>query len=93
MNDDFVTFQISDKIYWGFRHYILRERLLDMSDQVRKTVIKEIKAHMKIFFADNNLLQLSDGVDKLNLCFHENILPQTRIIYICTHCHDENDHV
>jgi len=75
--------QVSAPIYWGFRYSIKNERITTLS---KEDVIQELKEHMKSFFKIHNLEELKDGVDKLELHIHQDLLPNT-IIYACNHKH------
>ena len=80
-----VTIQISSKIYWGFKHYIDKKRINFM---IYEDIIIETKQKMKQFFEENNLLELKEGIDKLNLHIHDLVgqLSDNNIIYLCDHC-------
>lgn len=41
---------------------------------------------MKLFFKNHNLLVLSDGIDLLNLHFHDDLNIKSDIYYLCDHC-------
>ena len=77
-----LTIQVSAPIYWGFRYKVP----IDYALSVVQTVLeKEIKDDMKRFFSLHNLEELKDGVDKLNLHFHQTISKDDDIVYICDH--------
>jgi hypothetical protein len=79
---DFTKVQISAKIYWGFSVDFDNKRLKNMG---KKDIINEIKLFMKSFFHIHNLEELKEGIDKLNLHIHQDIiLGQT--IYVCDSC-------
>ena len=87
---DYILFQISANIYWGFqiklKRYLVKELISNSNDKL----IKYIKNEMKSFFKNNNLLELNEGIDNLQLHFHYNmdeILESKEIIYVCDHCH------
>jgi len=79
-----ITFQISANIYWGFQVKIKKTIVTEKSND---ELIKYIKDDMKNFFKNNNLLELSEGIDKLKLHFHQDISEiNGGIIYVCDHC-------
>ena len=83
METQFITIKISDPIYWGFTYKIPLEYALSVEKQV---IVEEMKKYMKNFFASHNLINLQEGVDKLNLHLHQEITNTNTEIYICTHC-------
>lgn len=74
--------QISANVYWGFRVDIPKELLFYM--QIDE-VISYVKHKMKSFFKLNNLLELAEGIDKLNLHIHDYNIEDPEI-YLCDHC-------
>jgi hypothetical protein len=84
MNEN-ITIQVSAKIYWGFKHYIDKKRINFMTYE---DIVRETKEKMKQFFEENNLLELKEGIDKLNLYIHDltGELSDNDIIYLCDHC-------
>lgn len=87
---DNITFQISANIYWGFQLKIRKSLVKELIKETNDKLIKYIKDDMKYFFKNNNLLELSEGIDNLKLHFHCNvneILDSNNIIYVCDHCH------
>ncbi len=74
--------QISAKIYWGFNVEISKDILKSMKID---NIILYIKTQMKTFFKTYNLLELAEGVDKLNLHIH-NYNINDPVIYLCDHC-------
>jgi len=83
MNNN-ITIQISAKTYWGFKHFIDKNKINFMTHD---EIIEETKDKMKKFFKDNNLLELKEGIDKLNLHIHDNINDSNNnIIYLCDKC-------
>ena len=83
---DFITIQISAKIYSGFQYKIPKDIINKMSEE---EIIVETKTYMKNFFNNNNLYILKDGIDTLQLHFHDTIpiKDDITIIYLCDHCH------
>jgi hypothetical protein len=83
---NFVTFQISSKLYWGFQHKILYDYCNNMTDD---EIIKEIKTSMINFFTHpHDLYILKDGLKDLHLYIHENRpFSISKIVYVCDHCH------
>ena len=87
MSEDFITIQISAKIYAGFQYKIPKEIINNMTAE---EIIKEVKVYMKNFFTNpHDLYLLREGIDKLELHIHDNI-PYNTIIYLCDHCHVKN---
>ena len=82
---DHITIQISAKTYWGFKNYI-DKKLIDY--MTYEDIVNETKQKMKQFFEENNLLELKEGIDKLNLHIHnlQGELSGNDIIYLCDHC-------
>lgn len=82
---DHITIQISVKTYWGFKNYI-DKKLIDY--MTYEDIVNETKQKMKQFFEENNLLELKEGIDKLNLHIHnlQGELSDNDIIYLCDHC-------
>ena len=74
--------QISAKIYWGFCVEISKDLLITM--EINEIVIY-LKKQMKIFFKLHNLLELEEGINKLNLHIH-NYNIEDPVIYLCDHC-------
>ena len=83
MEIEFTTIQISAKIYSGYQYKIPKLMLQTMSQE---DVIAEVKTHMKNFFRFNNLYILENGVESMNLHFHEDLTSDKDIIYLCDHC-------
>jgi uncharacterized membrane protein YkgB len=83
---DFITIQISAKIYSGFQYKIPKDIINKMTEE---EIIIETKTYMKNFFNNNNLYSLKDGIDALKLHFHDTIPIEDdiTIIYLCDHCH------
>lgn len=85
MDNNHIMLQISAKTYWGYRYYYSIEEFNDTLDE---DIIFNITFSMKIFFEENNLLELKEGVDKLNLHIHRpSEIKGGDIIYICDHEH------
>ena len=85
--NDSVIFQISASVYWGFQVKIKKSKVKELADKSTDDLIKYIKNDMKTFFKNHNLLELSEGIDKLRLHFHEDICVLNKdIIYVCDHC-------
>ena len=85
--EDFITIQLSAKIYWGYQYKIKKNRINMMS---RDEIIAEVKTSMKNFFTvPYDLFLLREGVDKLELHFHGNdpFDNNSTIVYLCDHCH------
>ena len=82
--EGFLIVQISAKTYWGFRHYIPRE----FSDvMTHNEIIQDTKRKMKEFFQEHNLIELKEGVDRLNLHIHDiNETKEYDLVYLCAHC-------
>jgi hypothetical protein len=80
MEINFITIQVSAPKYWGFRYKVPLEYALSVT---KETLVLELKLYMKNFFNTHNLQELKDGVDELNLHFHQDILPYQTIIYVC----------
>ena len=86
MKDDFITFQISAKLYAGFQHKI---PFIIAKTMTHEEIINQIKINMKKFFSNpHDLYILKDGVDKLKLHIHDEIKDTNNIIYLCDHCHN-----
>lgn len=80
--ETFITIQVSAKIYWGFKYMVPRDYALNATPESLAT---ETQTYMKNFFEQHNLQELKDGVDKLNLHFHQNISPTDTVVYVCDH--------
>ena len=90
-----ITFQISAKIYWGYKINITREELevIPTKFEREQYVINMLKTSMESFFYFHNLQELAEGVKKLHLCIHDisDILNyefeenKEPIIYVCAH--------
>lgn len=78
------TFQISDKIYWGYQYKIPLLYALSISNQ---TIIDEIKKDMENFFNTHNLEYLKKGIDNLDLHICGDIAKDNSVVYVCTHDH------
>jgi hypothetical protein len=78
---NYTILQISAPIYWGFQHEIPNSRLEGMKDD---ELVTEVKNAMKTFFHIHNLLELKEGVDKLELHIHQKRIPG-QVIYLCNH--------
>jgi hypothetical protein len=83
MTNEYTIIQVSAKIYWGFQMQVEKKKLLVTSI---KDIIEELKETMKLFFNCHNLIELSEGVDNLNLYIHQYMTDP--IIYVCDHNHD-----
>ena len=81
---EFIIIQISAKMYSGFKYKIPKEIYKHMTID---EVIKEVKIYMKNFFNNYDLYILKDGVDSLELHFHDNIPFDQDIIYLCDDDH------
>lgn len=81
---EFVTLQISAKIYCGFQYKIHREIISKMTID---EIINEFKIYMKNFFEIHNLYILKDGIDPLILHIHDDIPFTNDIVYLCDHKH------
>jgi hypothetical protein len=89
MSEDFITIQISAKIYAGFQYKIPKEIINNMTSE---EIIKEVKIHMKNFFTNPyDLYLLREGIDKLELHIHDDIPYNRPIIYLCDHCHGKEE--
>ena len=88
MDTKFISIKISDPIYWGFTYTIPLEYALSVEKNV---IVEEMKKYMKNFFGSHNLINLQQGVDKLNLHLHQDITDINTEIYICTHCNTLSD--
>lgn len=85
MNEhNYMTIKISAKPYNGFQHKIKTEIFKKMSST---EIIEETKNVMKSFFKQHNLIELEQGVDKLNLHGHDDIPYNRPIIYLCDSNH------
>ena len=90
-----ITFQISAKIYWGYKINIPREELeiIPTKFEREQYVINILKTSMESFFYFHNLQELAEGVKKLHLCIHDisDMLNyefeknKEPIIYVCSH--------
>ena len=81
MAETYTKVQISAKTYWGFNYDLVDSQLMTMS---KNDIVEEIKRFMKTFFAIHNLEELKEGVDKLELHIHQDIVPG-QTIYVCDH--------
>lgn len=83
MTNDFITLQVSDSIYWGYKYKITKNHLLNTS---KNDLIAEVKKDMERFFNSNNLLELAENIYNLKLCFCDTVLDDTKkIYYLCSH--------
>ena len=80
---DFITIQISAKIYSGYQYKIPKELYPKYSEE---EIINEVKIGMKNFFNSHNLYLLSEDIDTLKLHFHDKNTHPDNIIYLCDHC-------
>lgn len=84
----FITIQVSAPLYWGFKYKIPRQYVLNTKHE---DLINELKQYMTNFFTTHNLVELAEGVSKLNLCIHQNLLKlDFDVIYACSECHCKN---
>jgi hypothetical protein len=84
-NEVFVKIQVSAPVYWGYSFEIEASRLQHMT---RDDIINELKQHMHAFFRENNLLELAEGVPRLDLHIHGDIRQVAgngNTIYVCAH--------
>lgn len=82
MENQFITLQVSAKIYWGYQYKVPLMYSLSVTSE---TLIHELKIHMKNFFSSHNLEELKEGVDKLNLHIHQEINTHSTVVYVCSH--------
>lgn len=75
-----TTYQISDKLLWGFRITI----------ENNQNPIEIMKNQLINFFQEKNLVYLEDRVRKIDLHIHNYNSDNNGIIYICS-CHKIND--
>jgi len=87
-NSEYITIKINAKIYKGFQHKMKREIYNALT---LKEVIYVIKNIMKSFFNENNLSSLEQGVDELELHFHDDIPYNRPIIYLCDDDHGNKE--
>jgi hypothetical protein len=79
---DDIIIQVSDSIFGGFRFKIERSLAISLPTDL---LIKKLKKNMKLFFIDNNLLELVDKIDNLQLHFHIfNLYSPFSLFYICS---------
>ena len=84
---DFITVKVCAKLYNGFEYKIEKEKYKKMNF---KEIVDEVKTYMKNFFTNPyNLYELRDGVDKLDLHYHDDIPHNRPIIYLCDDCHGD----
>ena len=81
---EYITIKINANIYKGFQHKMKREIYNALS---LIEVIYVMKIKMKSFFHENNLYSLENGVDELELHFHDDIPYNRPIIYLCDDDH------
>jgi len=82
---EFITVQISAKIYSGFQYKIPKDIFNNMNFD---EIVKETKDYMKLFFKQNNLYLLADQIDNIGeLHFHDDIPYNRDIIYLCDSSH------
>jgi hypothetical protein len=84
MESNFIIIKISAEMYSGFTYKIPKAIFNIMTP---KEIIKETKTYMKNFFQTHDLYLLKDGVDALELHFHDDIPFDGDLIYLCDHCH------
>lgn len=84
MEKEKVIVQISAETYWGFRCVFEKKYY---NSQLEVEIVKQVKTQMKAFFHKHNLMILKEGVDKLNLHFHNTIESDDGIVYLCDHTH------
>lgn len=86
---DKITFQISAPIYWGFQAKIEKIDIYNIPTNFERIayICNIMKILMSSFFSHHNLLELSEGIDKLNLFIHDipDILNTNEIVYVCAH--------
>ena len=84
MTNDFITLQVSDSIYWGYKYKITKKHLLNTSTN---ELIDEVKKNMEYFFNSNNLLELAEKLYDLQLHFCDEIKKDEikKIYYLCSH--------
>jgi len=80
----FITVQISAKIYAGFQYKIPKDVIKNMTSE---EIVLHTKKYMKNFFETYNLYLLKNGVDELELHFHDDIPYNRDIIYLCDATH------
>jgi hypothetical protein len=88
METQFITIQVSAKTYWGFQYKVPLVYALSVT---RASLAKETQTHMKNFFETHNLQELKDGIDKLHLHIHQEILPTDTVVYACNHIHNNEN--
>lgn len=73
-----MKFQLSARWYWGLQ--------VDVPyDTNPSRLIDSIKQASKDFFLKHNLVELAEGVSKLDLHIHVPYTPnQNEIVYVCT---------
>lgn len=81
-----ITLQISDNIYYGYKYVISMEQYNNIKSS---DLFEDIKHDMYLFFEQNNLISLRDGVQHLNMHIHYHHTQHTPpgdeyIIYVCT---------
>jgi len=81
MSNNLTTFEVSAKIYGGYRITIPNDILFFNTEE---DIIFKVKEDMKAYFRLKNLIQLENGVDSLHLHFHDKIV--VGLNYICDHC-------
>ena len=82
METHFITIQVSAPTYWGFQYKVPLDYAISVTPE---SLAKETQTHMKNFFETHNLQELRDGVDLLNLHFHQAITPSDTVVYLCDH--------
>lgn len=79
-----IRVQVSAPVYWGYSMDFEVEHLNQLTPE---QVIQEVKRCMASFFRQNNLLELAEGVQRLELHVHQSIrgLAPGSTIYVCSH--------
>lgn len=90
-NESYITFQISDNLFWGYRFSVLRDTLLSIPEENRKSfVCSEVKNSLLNVLRQLNLRQLMDKLSEVNFHIHtHNTITNVNdgdIVYICGHC-------
>ena len=84
-NVEFITIKIRARPYTGFEYRVPKVNFVKMTSA---EIVQEVKTYMKNFFTNpHDLPFLREGVDKLELHFHDDIPYNRPIMYLCDDNH------
>ncbi len=84
-NVEFITIKIRARPYTGFEYRVPKDIFKKMTSA---EIVQEVKTYMKNFFTNpHDLPFLREGVDKLELHFHDDIPYNRPIMYLCDDNH------